>query len=83
MRLRGHPIAGQTDDAEPPVQRRRCGSGRDDPLLLYHGGIIALRGGDASTARERLEATLATDAGFSATGVAAARQALGEVAVAP
>lgn len=50
--------------------------GSRDPLFLYHAGVIAMALDDADTARERLTAALASDPGFSATGVRAARSLL-------
>jgi tetratricopeptide (TPR) repeat protein len=50
--------------------------GTQDPLLLYHAGAIAAAAGDGATARKHLKRALAIDAGFSATGAAAARALL-------
>lgn len=57
--------------------------GTHDALLRYHAGMIALAAGDVTTARAHIDAALAADAGFSATGVAAARRALMEIAAVP
>jgi tetratricopeptide (TPR) repeat protein len=51
--------------------------GTNDPLLLYHAGMIAASGGDIAVAHDRLTAALALDPGFSATAAAVAREALG------
>jgi tetratricopeptide (TPR) repeat protein len=51
--------------------------GSRDPLFLYHAGVIAMALNDPATARDRLDAALAGDPGFSATGVRAARSLLG------
>ena len=73
--------AGRAADAgRLSTEALRLGS--QDPLLLYHAGIIALAGGDTATARDRLAAAIRIDPGFSATGVAAARRALAEAAAA-
>jgi tetratricopeptide (TPR) repeat protein len=50
--------------------------GTQDPLLLYHAGMIASVAGDPSEAVELLEDALGLDPGFSATGAAAARAEL-------
>ena len=50
--------------------------GSRDPLFRYHAGAIAAALGDSKVARRDLELALATDAGFSATGVAEARRIL-------
>jgi tetratricopeptide (TPR) repeat protein len=50
--------------------------GGRDPLLIYHAGMIALATGDEAGARLHLTDALAIDPGFSATGAAAAREAL-------
>jgi tetratricopeptide (TPR) repeat protein len=47
-----------------------------DPVLLYHAGMIAAAANDRVAARRDLGAALALDAGFSATGAAAARALL-------
>ncbi len=47
-----------------------------DPTLLYHAGAIAAAARDAMTALRDLRAALKLDAGFSATGAAAARDLL-------
>jgi tetratricopeptide (TPR) repeat protein len=47
-----------------------------DPVLLYHAGVIAAASGDRKLAARDLRAALALDAGFSATGAAAARALL-------
>ena len=74
--------AGRAADAER-LSAEALRLGTKDPLLLYHAGMIAAAAGDAVAAREQLNEAIATDPGFSATGVAAARQALTEIAAAP
>jgi tetratricopeptide (TPR) repeat protein len=49
------------------------------PLLHFHAGSIAAARGDRRTARRELEAALALDAGFSATGAARARALLADL----
>ena len=59
---------GRDRDAKVRAQEAlRLGS--LDPLLRYHAGAIAAALGDVDGARRHLELALATDAGFSATGV--------------
>jgi tetratricopeptide (TPR) repeat protein len=55
-------------------EARRLGS--VDPILRYHAGAIEAALGDAAAARRDLGMALATDPGFSATGVAEARRLL-------
>jgi tetratricopeptide (TPR) repeat protein len=65
------------DDAAAKVssdEALRLGS--RDPLFLYHAGVIAMALNEPATARDRLEAALAGDPGFSATGVRTARSFL-------
>ncbi|HEY6058690.1 MAG TPA: tetratricopeptide repeat protein, partial [Candidatus Limnocylindrales bacterium] len=50
--------------------------GTRDPVLLYHAGMIEAAAGDRKHARAHLQAALDLDAGFSATGAAAARRTL-------
>ena len=76
-----------------PPRRTRVGRGapvgrgasaRDArSLLLYHAGMVALEAGDMATARDRLDAAITADPGFSATAAAAARRALTEIALRP
>lgn len=73
--------AGRDEDAKRlSAEALRLGS--KDPLLLYHAGVIASALGDGANAREDLAEAIALDPGFSATGVAAARQTLSEIAAA-
>jgi len=74
--------AGRAADAKR-LSEEALRLGTRDPLLRYHAGMIAAAAGDAPTAREDLDAAIRIDPGFSATGVAAARQALTENAAAP
>jgi tetratricopeptide (TPR) repeat protein len=74
--------AGRPADASRlSAEALRLGS--RDPLLLYHAGVIAMAVGDPAAARSLLTAALDLDPGFSATGAAAARRSLAEVAAAP
>ncbi len=50
--------------------------GSHEPLLQYHAGAIAATLGESEVARRHLEAALAADPGFSATGAASARAIL-------
>jgi tetratricopeptide (TPR) repeat protein len=64
---------GRDREARPWVDRAlRLGS--LDPTFRFHAGAIAAALGDERTARRDLEQALHTDAGFSATGAAEARQ---------
>ncbi|MFL5725197.1 MAG: tetratricopeptide repeat protein [Chloroflexota bacterium] len=72
-------VAGRAGDAAR-LSGEALRLGTRDPLLLYHGGIIAMDGGDTATAKKRLGAALALDPGFSATGARAARDALTRLA---
>lgn len=70
---------GRDREARPWVDRAlRLGS--LDPTFRYHAGAIAAALGDDRTARRDLEQALDTDAGFSATGAAEARQLLATLA---
>src|SRR5262245_54461487 len=73
--------AGRADDAAR-LSAEALRLGTKDPLLLYHAGMIAAAAGDNGTARAHLDEAIAIDPGFSATGAAAARQALAEIAAA-
>jgi tetratricopeptide (TPR) repeat protein len=67
--------AGRDDDARGWTSKAlRLGS--RDPLLRYHAGAIEAALGNAKAARADLEAALATDPGFSATGAVEARRLL-------
>jgi len=50
--------------------------GTQDPILLYHAGVIAEAAGDTRTAIRDLRAALTLDPGFSPTGSLAARELL-------
>jgi tetratricopeptide (TPR) repeat protein len=50
--------------------------GSRDPLLRFHAGAIAAALGDDAAARRDLDLALSTDAGFSATHAAEARELL-------
>ncbi len=64
---------GRDDEAKPFADEAiRLGS--RDPLLRYHAGAVAAALGDVASARRHLDFALATDPGFSATGVAEARR---------
>jgi len=52
-------------------------------LLQYHAGAIAATLGESEVARRHLEAALAADPGFSATGAADARAILEALPAAP
>ena len=54
-----------------------------EPLLQYHAGAIAATLGESEVARRHLEAALAADPGFSATGAADARAILEALPAAP
>jgi tetratricopeptide (TPR) repeat protein len=67
------------DDEAGPWSERALQLGTREPLLRYHAGAIAAAVGDVRAARRDLEAALATDPGFSATGAAEARQLLDDL----
>jgi tetratricopeptide (TPR) repeat protein len=70
---------GRDREARPWVDRAlRLGS--LDPTFRFHAGAIAAALGDEPRARRDLEQALHTDAGFSATGAAEARQLLATLA---
>jgi tetratricopeptide (TPR) repeat protein len=50
--------------------------GTQDPMFLYHAGMIALAAGDATTGRDHLERALAIAPSFDPTAPAIARAAL-------
>ena len=71
--------AGRTAEARRHLDEAlRLGTLR--PSFRYHAGVIAAATGDVTTARRELRLALALDPGFSATGAAAARAALDELA---
>ena len=66
---------GRDTEARPYVDEAlRLGS--RDPLLRFHAGAVAAVLGETDEARRELELALATDPGFSATGVGEARRIL-------
>ena len=70
--------AGREDEAwQRATEALRLGS--RDPRFHYHAGAIAQARGDDAVARRYLEQALATDPGFSATDVIAARQLLDRI----
>lgn len=69
-----HALGRDTEAAKRSAEALRLGS--RDPLLRYHAGAIEAALGKAKAARRNLELALATDPGFSATGVANARRIL-------
>jgi uncharacterized protein HemY len=70
--------AGREDEAWRRA-REALRLGWKDSLAQYHAGAIAAARGDTTNAR-LLEAALATDPGFSATGAEAARQLVATIA---
>ena len=73
-----HRLGRDQEAARRSGEALRLGS--RDPLLRYHAGAIAAALGKTADARRDLEAALATDPGFSATGAAAARRLLDSLA---
>ena len=74
--------SGRDDEAwERSQEALRLGS--RDPLLQFHAGVIAAALGDGVAARDHLEAALATDPGFSATGARAAQAVLDGLSLHP
>ncbi|HEX5012984.1 MAG TPA: tetratricopeptide repeat protein [Candidatus Limnocylindrales bacterium] len=75
-----HKAGRDADASRLSAEALRLGS--QDPLLLYHAGVIANASGDTAAARQDLDEAIALDPGFSATGAAIARQTLSEIAAA-
>ena len=69
-----HRLGRDREAAKATKTALRLGS--IDPILRYHSGAIEAALGDARAARRDLEMSLATDPGFSATGVIEARRLL-------
>ncbi len=73
-----HRLGRDEEAARWSAEALRLGS--RDPLLRYHAGAIAVAMGEVADACRDLEAALATDPGFSATGAAQARRLLDSLA---